>query len=221
MDDRDRVQQVALVDAVIGRAVQLERLQRASERLGEVAGVVVDDPDEVERPHLDDDGAAPCGRGRARRARSRTRRRPGPTRTRSLARRYSASASAAPSSLRVREHPRVLRHAPRRGEVGRFAGARRRRAARASSSRPPRPWRRPPPTTRSASPVHTSLHSLLTAACEEQESTEAIRVLRGSLCVEATDSGTSRSCERAACDRPGGRSRRVRDHPRSGRLAGT
>jgi hypothetical protein len=61
VDDGDRVQQVALVDPVVGQAVQLERLQRRLERLGEVAGVVVDQAHQVQRPHLDDGRAHLAG----------------------------------------------------------------------------------------------------------------------------------------------------------------
>ncbi len=51
---RDRVQDVALVDLVIGGAVDLERPQAVLERLGEVARLVVHDADQVNGPRLDE-----------------------------------------------------------------------------------------------------------------------------------------------------------------------
>jgi len=61
MDGGDRVEQVALVDAVIGGAVLLQAAQAAGECLAVVAGVEVHDPHQVEGPHLDHDGTALAG----------------------------------------------------------------------------------------------------------------------------------------------------------------
>ena len=54
MDGGDGVEQVAEVGEIGGRAVDLQRLQQALERLGVVARLMVDDADEIQRPDLDD-----------------------------------------------------------------------------------------------------------------------------------------------------------------------
>ena len=60
MHGGDRVEQVAEVGEIGGRAVDLQRLQQALERLRVVAGLMVDDADQVQRPDLDDGrGTAP------------------------------------------------------------------------------------------------------------------------------------------------------------------
>jgi hypothetical protein len=50
MDRGKGVQDSTLVDDVIGRAVDVERLRTCLERLGEVARLVVDDAQQVQRP---------------------------------------------------------------------------------------------------------------------------------------------------------------------------
>ena len=53
VDGRNGVEEVALVDAMVGEPIQLERLECVLQGFGVVAGVVVHEADEVESPDLD------------------------------------------------------------------------------------------------------------------------------------------------------------------------
>ena len=123
VDDGDGVQQRALTGGEACQAVQFERMQGRVERIGVVAGVVVDEADQVDRTHLHRRCAhAPGQVARIERHRERVVGVCGAVRDRRQAVQRLGLTDAVVE--RVCEHTRLLCHRPGGIEIGALAGDR-------------------------------------------------------------------------------------------------